>query len=178
MNDNRSYAPLQIPVILIDSVFYGKVVAVPWNIIKYNIFHDALRGPDLYGTSPWTFYFQNLLLNFNVIFPLALFSLPALYVTYRIDRRRLGLVSLSSEESSPFTILGLRLLPLYVWFFTLTAQAHKEERFMFPVYPLICFNAAVTVYLMRGWLEVAYIKMTRSPYRVSHDVLCWMPSHS
>jgi len=38
---------------------------------------------------------------------------------------------------------------------------------MFPAYPLICFNAAVTLYLARGWLEVAYVKATASPYQVS-----------
>lgn len=42
---------------------------------------------------------------------------------------------------------------------------------MFPAYPLLCFNAAVTVYLMRGWLEVAFIKVTKSPYRVSYSKL-------
>lgn len=61
----------------------------------------------------------------------------------------------------------MRLLPLYLWIGILTAQPHKEERFMFPAYPLICFNAAVTLYLARGWLELAYIKATTSPYQVS-----------
>ena len=39
---------------------------------------------------------------------------------------------------------------------------------MFPVYPLLCFNAAVALYLMRGWLEVAFVEVTNSPYRVSY----------
>ena len=39
---------------------------------------------------------------------------------------------------------------------------------MFPAYPLLCFNAAVALYLMRGWLEVAFVKVTNSPYRVSY----------
>ncbi|THH13499.1 hypothetical protein EW146_g6729 [Bondarzewia mesenterica] len=158
---------IAIPVILIDTFFYGKVVAVPWNIIKYNVFPDMARGPNLYGTEPWYFYILNLLLNFNALLPLALLAIPALFVTYRIDRRRLGSAQGSTEESSPFTILGLRLLPLYLWLGILTAQAHKEERFMFPAYPLICFNAAVTLYLIRGWMEVAFIKSTNSPYKAS-----------
>ncbi len=33
-------------------------------------------GPTLYGVEPWTFYFQNLFLNFNFVFLLALLSLP------------------------------------------------------------------------------------------------------
>lgn len=140
---------------------------VPWNIIRYNIFGGSERGPDLYGTSPWNFYLLNLVLNFNVLVPFALFSLPALGVTYVIDRKRLGIFKPSADQTSPFTILGLRLLPFYIWLGILTSQAHKEERFMFPAYPLLCFNAAVMLYLVRGWQEVVFIKLTNSPYQVS-----------
>jgi alpha-1,2-mannosyltransferase len=135
--------------------------------VKYNIFGGSERGPDLYGTSPWYYYINNLLLNFNYLLPLALASLPALAVTYNIDRKRLGFATPTSEQSSPFTLLALRLAPFYLWLAILTTQAHKEERFMFPAYPLLCFNAAVTLYLLRGWIEVAFIKVTKSPYQVS-----------
>ncbi|KAJ7847854.1 glycosyltransferase family 22 protein [Mycena leptocephala] len=152
-----------IPVIAIDSVAYGKLAIVPWNIIQYNIFGGSERGPDLYGTSPWHFYLLNLVLNFNVLTLFALLSLPSL--------ARLGLVKPSTDQSSPFTILALRLAPFYLWTAILTSQAHKEERFMFPAYPLLCFNAAVTLYLMRGWLEVAFISLTKSPYRASQSTI-------
>lgn len=140
---------------------------VPWNIVKYNIFGGSERGPELYGTSPWSFYFLNLVLNFNILVPLSLLALPALVVTYFIDRKRLGFYKPSSDQTSPFTILTIRIAPFYIWLGILTFQSHKEERFMFPAYPLLCFNAAVTLYLMRGWQEVAYVKLTNSPYRVS-----------
>lgn len=139
---------------------------VPWNIIKYNVFPDASRGPNLYGTEPFTYYIQNLLLNLNVAFPFALFSLPALFITSRIDHKRFGERTSGPERSSPFTLMAMRLLPMYVWFAVFFAQEHKEERFMYPVYPLICFNAAVCLYLIRGWMEVAYVGWTKSPYRV------------
>ncbi len=155
---------LKIPVVGIDSLAYGKLAVVPWNIVEYNIFSD--RGPNLYGTSPWNFYISNLLLNFNVLLPFSLISLPALVITYFVDRKRLGLVRPTSEESSPFTLLGLRLLPFYLWTTVLSLQEHKEERFMFPAYPLLCFNAAVALYLVRGWMEVIFIKATNSPYQV------------
>ncbi|KAI0257241.1 asparagine-linked glycosylation 9 protein isoform a [Lactifluus subvellereus] len=164
-------ALILIPIIVIDSYFYGKVAAVFWNIVKYNVFPDAARGPDLYGTEPWYYYFLNLFLNFNILLPMALLSLPALAITYRIDRRRLGNAVPSAEQSSPFRILALRLLPMYVWIGILSIQPHKEERFMYPVYPLICFNAAVMTYLLRGWIETAYIKITKSPYRASRSKL-------
>jgi len=117
---------------------------------------------------------MNLFLNFNILLPMALLSLPALAITCRIDRRRLGNAVLSPEQSSPFTILALRLLPFYTWIGIMSIQPHKEERFMYPVYPLVCFNAAVMTFLLRGWIEVSYIKITRSPYRVglSYWVSC------
>jgi len=160
---------MQIPIVAIDSYFYGKFTAVFWNIVKYNVFPDSSRGPDLYGTEPWYFYLLNLSLNFNILLPMALFSLPALAITYRVDRRRLGVAVSSAEQSSPFRLLALRLLPLYTWLVIMSAQPHKEERFMYPVYPLVCFNAAVTTYLLRGWIEIAYINITKSPYRVGFN---------
>jgi alpha-1,2-mannosyltransferase len=36
---------------------------------------------------------------------------------------------------------------------------------------LLCFNAAVSVFLLRGWAETGYINITASPYRVSPRVL-------
>lgn len=150
----------------IDSLAYGKFAVVPFNIVRYNILSSD-RGPDLYGTSPWNFYLLNLLLNFNVILPFALLALPALAVTAVVDKNRLGQFKRSSEESSPFTVLALRLSPFYLWLGILTAQPHKEERFMFPAYTMLCFNAAVTVYLIRGWMETAFVSITKSPYRVS-----------
>jgi len=162
---------IPIPIVAIDSYFYGKFTAVFWNIVKYNVFSDSSRGPDLYGTEPWYFYLLNLTLNFNILLPMALFSLPALAITYRIDRRRLGVAVPSAEQSSPFRLLALRLLPLYTWLVIMSVQPHKEERFMYPVYPLVCFNAAVTTYLLRGWIEVAYINITKSPYRASRSTL-------
>lgn len=160
-----------VPVIAIDSVAYGGWTIVPWNIVRYNVFGGSERGPDLYGKAPWYFYILNLLLNFNVLVPLAFISLPCLAVTYKIDHKRLGMFKPGPDQSSPFTLLALRLAPLYVWTAVLTAQAHKEERFMFPAYPLICFNAAVALYLIRGWMEVAYISATKSSYRASRSII-------
>lgn len=161
---------MQIPVICIDSLVYGKLTIVPWNIVKYNIFGGFERGPTLFGTEPWYFYLNNLILNFNVAVPLALISFPALIVTNIVDRRRLGFAP-TPNQSSHSTLLALRLAPFYIWLGILTMQPHKEERFMFPAYPLLCFNAAVAIYLIRGWMEVAYIKVTGSPYQVRDEII-------
>ncbi|KAH7886077.1 glycosyltransferase family 22 protein [Phlebopus sp. FC_14] len=158
------------PVVAIDSVAYGIWTIVPWNIVRYNVFGGSGRGPHIYGTSPWHFYFLNLLLNFNILSLLAFGSLPALVITYFVDRKRLGLTKPGPDQSSPFSLLALRLAPLYVWTVILTAQAHKEERFLFPIYPLLCFDASVTLYLIRGWMEVAYVSITKSQYKASRSI--------
>jgi alpha-1,2-mannosyltransferase len=158
-------ALLVVPVVALDSLFYGRLTVTPWNIIQYNVFPDAKRGPNLYGTEPWSFYFLNLGLNFNVLLPLALASLPALCVTYVFDRKRLGGIG-APDQSNTYNIMALRLAPVYLWIGLLSLQAHKEERFMYPIYTLMCFNAASTLYLIRGWIEVVFIKVTKSPYQV------------
>ena len=155
---------------MVDSYAYGQLTFTPWNLIKYNIFSSSSgRSPTLYGSEPWYFYITNLALNFNILVPLALISLPALFITQRVDNKRLGARrGPEGEASSPYTLLAVRLAPFYLWTGVLTLQAHKEERFMYPAYPLLCFNAAAALYLIRGWIEVAYIKVTKSPYRVGY----------
>lgn len=159
----------QIPVVIVDSYAYGRWTFPTWNIIRYNLFSSG--GPDLYGTEPTYFYVLNLFLNFNILSLLALASLPALAITYVFDFRRLGASQRSPKagESSPYTLVALRLSGFYLWFLVLSAQAHKEERFMFPAYPLLCMNAAVTVFLFRGWMERVYIKITASPYEAGRS---------
>ena len=158
-------------MVALDTLFYGKLTAVPWNIVKYNVFPDSQRGPELYGSEPVHFYLYNLLLNFNVLVPFALFALPALAVTYRVDSKRLGERYQWAGKSSPYTLLAIRLAPFYLWLAIMTLQNHKEERFMYPIYPMIAFNGAVTIYLVRGWFEAAFIAITNSPYQVRNMCL-------
>ena len=63
-----------VPQITVDSLFYGRLVIAPLNIVKYNVLSD--HGPDLYGTESWTYYLFNGLLNFNIAFILALLVWP------------------------------------------------------------------------------------------------------
>lgn len=158
----------QIPAFLIDSYYYGRKTLAFWNIIYYNII-SPLGGPELYGTEPAHFYLANLLLNFNILVPLALLSLPGLLITLRFDKKRLGRHQRDAkpDESSAYTLLAMRLAPFYLWVAVFTLQAHKEERFMYSAYPLLCMNAAVGLYLVKGWVEQAYIIYTKSPYKVS-----------
>jgi alpha-1,2-mannosyltransferase len=132
---------LQTAEFLISGFFYRKMVVVPFNIVFYNIFAGPGRGPDIYGTEPWHFYFRNLLLNFNIWFVLALAALP-LFMLQKLFSR--------PQQSS--TATGLRtiifLSPFYLWLAIFSFQPHKEERFMYPVYPALALNAAMALHII------------------------------
>ncbi|KAF8926438.1 mannosyltransferase, partial [Dissophora ornata] len=137
-----------IPIIIIDHYYYRKLVIVPLNIVLYNVFGGDV-GPEIFGTEPWWFYFLNGLLNFNVLLPAAFLSFPLLVITYYTVPDVLP-NSPSSDGlplKDPLVWFSLKLSPFYLWFAIFTAQPHKEERFLFVVYPLICFNAVVTLFM-------------------------------
>ncbi|KAK4134549.1 glycosyltransferase family 22 protein [Trichocladium antarcticum] len=125
----------------INTFFYKKFEVVTWNIIKYNILSPD-GGPSLYGTEPWTFYFRNLLLNFNIWFILALLSLPLFLVQKLISRRATGETFQSGLRTFVF------LAPFYMWLAIFTLQPHKEERFMYPAYPFLALNAALALHTL------------------------------
>jgi len=123
----------------VNTYFYRKPVVVSWNIIKYNIFSET-GGPDLYGTEPWTFYFRNLILNFNIWFILALLALPLFLVQKIASPSRLGF------QSALRTVVFVS--PFYLWLVIFSLQPHKEERFMYPTYPFLALNAAISSHIL------------------------------
>ncbi|KAJ3279200.1 mannosyltransferase, partial [Borealophlyctis nickersoniae] len=131
------------PLVLIDRIFYEKWTFVPWNIVLYNVFSGKEKGPDIYGTEPWWFYLLNGLLNFNIVFAAALVALPALLVD----------VCLTRNSFRKTMLLAIKILPMYLWLGIFTLQPHKEERFLFVVYPLICLNGAIALFVGKNWLE-------------------------
>lgn len=108
-------------VIAIDYYFYKFIAYVPVNIVAYNVFGSAGEGPDIFGTEPWTYYPLNLILNFNVVFFLGYLGAMANFDTPALN------------------------LPLVLWSAIFFKQPHKEERFMYPIYPFICANALIVV---------------------------------
>ncbi|GAA5967449.1 hypothetical protein JCM11641_000549 [Rhodosporidiobolus odoratus] len=163
---------IAIPVVFVDSLAYRKFAVVPLNIIKYNLFPSAGAGPELYGTEPWYFYLLNGLLNFNILLPLALASLPLLAVTAQLDLKRFGdMRDRVPGQTHPAVSLAIRLVPLHLYLAALTLQSHKEERFLFPAYGYLILNAAVAIYLLRAGLEQVFLKVTQSPYRATRTGL-------
>lgn len=104
----------------LDSFFYGKFTPVSWNILWYNVINaDESSGPNIFGVESWSYYAFNLILNFPL--PVLIFSV--------------------------FGILHKRLWPLWLsmitWVVIFISQPHKEERFLYPMYPLISLSACV-----------------------------------
>ncbi|TPX34826.1 hypothetical protein SmJEL517_g02557 [Synchytrium microbalum] len=140
------------PMLHIDGFLYGRLKLVPLNIITYNIFGGKDRGPEIYGTSPWWFYIANGMLNFNMAFLMALASWPLLMMTRLMSNGSFSAV-LAPVNSEPRQRVAFRILPFYFMLYIFSTQPHKEERFMFVVYPLICFNAALGMYCLNRLVE-------------------------
>ncbi|XP_012284880.1 alpha-1,2-mannosyltransferase ALG9 isoform X1 [Orussus abietinus] len=124
-----------VPMIWIDSMYFGKLVVAPLNIILYNVFTS--HGPNIYGTEPFSFYFVNGFLNFNFVFIGSLLAPFGLLLTWSV---------VPARPRNPLCLpYWYSLAPLYLWMLVFSFQSHKEERFLFPIYPMICLAGAVTV---------------------------------
>lgn len=141
------------PLIIIDSQYYGQLTFAPFNIIKYNIFTS--HGPDLYGTEPWYFYMINGCLNFNIVFPAALLVWPVCLVTSKL---------ISLPKRSGLVPVWLMHFAMYLWLAVFIVQPHKEERFLFPIYPLICLAAAAMLDHLQKLFFHIFIKVKSKHY--------------
>ncbi|ODM96605.1 Alpha-1,2-mannosyltransferase ALG9 [Orchesella cincta] len=132
-----------IPTVVLDSNMYGKLVIAPLNIVMYNVF--STKGPDLYGTESWTFYFINGSLNFNILFIMAILSPVLILMTLKIqDRIREQLIIIAT---------------VFTWLVVFLLQPHKEERFLFPIYPLIPIAGAIGVDCVQKLCDIVCAKV-------------------
>eukprot|EP01112_Ceratiomyxa_fruticulosa_P000981 TRINITY_DN1092_c0_g1_i4.p1 TRINITY_DN1092_c0_g1~~TRINITY_DN1092_c0_g1_i4.p1 ORF type:complete len:592 (-),score=89.77 TRINITY_DN1092_c0_g1_i4:127-1902(-) len=130
-----------IPSILVDYLYYQKVVVAVYNIMEYNMGGSGGGGDsNLFGLEPWWFYLVNGVLNFNFLLPLSLLSLPLVALFYFTQKWL-------PFSSSSFRQVAFYLLPLYFWMGILSLLPHKEERFLYPVYPHFCLCAAVSIWI-------------------------------
>ncbi|GFN98152.1 mannosyltransferase [Plakobranchus ocellatus] len=121
-----------IPLVVVDMHLYGKLVVAPLNIILYNVISG--HGPELYGVEPLSYYIINGFLNFNFAFVLALLSLPFLLIC-----------SVVFKWPSQRQRLLLTLAPMYIWIVIFFTRPHKEERFLFPIYPFFALATSLTL---------------------------------
>ena len=128
----------QILQLAVETFFYHKVMVIPFNLLLYNVRSGSGRGPEIFGTESWDFYFRNMLLNFHMWFILALAAGPILVLQY----------FLGAQSISKFTLMRCAFLvsPLYMWLLIFSFQPHKEERFMFPAYGFVGLNGAIALH--------------------------------
>uniref|UniRef100_A0A0E0MSY1 Mannosyltransferase n=1 Tax=Oryza rufipogon TaxID=4529 RepID=A0A0E0MSY1_ORYRU len=121
------FLPITVLSVIADYYCYGKWTASVFNLLKYNVFGGG--ESHLYGTEGPSFYFKNGFNNFNFAFILALLFL--------------GFVPFARKKYVPDLLIVVS--PVYIWLAFMSLQAHKEERFLYPIYPLICVAAAAVI---------------------------------
>ncbi|PWA95009.1 alg9-like mannosyltransferase family [Artemisia annua] len=112
---------------LVDYHYYGKWTSSVMNLLVYNV----LGGGEshLYGTEGPLYYLKNGFNNFNFALVLALLFVATLPVT--------------KKKYAPDLLIVVS--PVYIWLAFMSLQPHKEERFLYPIYPLICVAAAAVI---------------------------------
>eukprot|EP00026_Physarum_polycephalum_P005805 Phypoly_transcript_05843.p1 GENE.Phypoly_transcript_05843~~Phypoly_transcript_05843.p1 ORF type:complete len:617 (+),score=73.87 Phypoly_transcript_05843:224-1852(+) len=140
-----SVGAIMIPMLFVDYLHYHKFVVALWNITVYNS-----GGGDsvLYGVEPWYFYLLNGFLNFNIVFVLFLVSFP-LVAFYAITNPR------------HYGQYAAYLLGAFLWIGFLSMLPHKEERFLYPMYPLVCLGAALAIYFVAQTIMKTSSKLHR-----------------
>lgn len=113
---------------------------MPLNIVLYNVFSGSGKGPNIYGVEPWHYYIRNLAINFNLWFFLALAAFPLLLLHNLVRQKPV----LHEKTYRPFVFM----MPFYLWLGIFTLQPHKEERFMYPAYPALALNAAISMHVL------------------------------
>lgn len=113
--------------VVADYYCYKSWTSSVFNLLKYNV----LGGGEshLYGTEGFTFYLRNGFNNFNFSFVLALLFL--------------GILPIARKKYAPDLLIVVS--PMYIWLAFMSLQAHKEERFLYPIYPLICVAATAVI---------------------------------
>jgi alpha-1,2-mannosyltransferase len=124
-------AIVQATVMYVDYSHYGMWTSPTLNIFQYNA---QSGGDELYGIEPTSYYVKNLALNFNYVAFFGLLLLPISALLRYIGAARL--------PTSLVVVLGG---PIYLWLTIVVPRPHKEERFLFPIYPALTVAAVLVV---------------------------------
>jgi alpha-1,2-mannosyltransferase len=108
-------------------------------------------GDELYGIEPVSYYLKNLFLNLGIIFPLAM-SCPLIALINKFLHVKESTTRIEYLDGHAMTII----ISCFLWLAVLFIRPHKEERFMYPVYPFLCFAAALSsMYLVDSLSRIA-----------------------
>lgn len=124
------------PAVLIDWFYYQRMTWPTLNILLYN---TASKGDELYGTEPLSYYIKNLCLLTGLAFPLAL-----LFPLTRTIRCLTVGAEKAVKGGLQLSLLNAIFCSMLLWLGVLASRPHKEERFLYPVYPLLILIAAHT----------------------------------
>ena len=113
----------------VDYLFYQKFVFVALNIVNYNIF--SIKGPELYGVEPISYYIKVFVLHWG---PLSIL-IPFGVLLSLLSKHKMRLIS---------------SLTSLAWLSIFFMQPHKEERFLYPVYPLLALEAAHSLFFIKS----------------------------
>ncbi|KAJ1346047.1 hypothetical protein KIN20_000717 [Parelaphostrongylus tenuis] len=135
-------------ILTVDTYYYGKRVLPPLNIVLYNVFSE--HGPDLYGVEPLSYYLKNLVLNWNIAALLVPFAIPLSALNYLFswqvsDEHKKWGIPMHPSYWRHYSSVFLLFASLSAWCIIFFTRPHKEERFLFPIYPLIALLAAISL---------------------------------
>ena len=125
--------PLVVSLLLaaaVDTHFYGRPTLSTLNLLKYNVVGSG--GSELYGVEPATFYAKNLFNAFNAAAAASALAAPLA-----------ATVPGATGEHLRRLLVAHAPFPIFIAFFSLVP--HKEERFMYAVYPSLCLGAGVAI---------------------------------
>lgn len=139
----------------VDFVAYGKLTSPTLNILLYNA---GGNGDVLYGVEPTQYYVRNFLLTMTVSWPVSV-SAPLIYL-----KEYLSLPAFASAKTlSVMATFGVVALSAALWLGVLFMRPHKEERFMYPVYPLLAFMATSAILSVCDYVGSAVSEVTGEP---------------
>jgi alpha-1,2-mannosyltransferase len=124
-----------------------------WNFVKYNVVGGGSSA--LYGVEPYTFYLKNGAVQMQVV--MGLFLLMPLATAARAaagtiieafntklkGRRRKGAISVDPVFNTDRALLVYATSPAYIWLLAISLLPHKEERFLYVVYPLVSLRGVI-----------------------------------
>lgn len=147
---------------VIDAAAYRRITSPTVNILMYNVWPLSNGGGDeLYGTAPAGYYVRNLLINMGVSWPLAI-ACPVMTLREIISLR------LSSWNKGRTLSITLQTCVL-LWLGVLFSRPHKEERFLYPAYPILALMAAQSavelIEMVGGILSMLFGKIVRVDQR-------------
>lgn len=124
---------------LLDRRYYGTWTFPTLNTIGYNA---GGSGDNLYGVESIAYYMRNLALTMGVAWPLGAVAPVILLREYEALRPEHALSAAKKAAIAGNVVLYCCAA---LWLALLFSRPHKEERFMYPVYPLIAYFGAVSL---------------------------------